>query len=136
MKLLTGIIKEIEKLKIRDIKVYNGLGKSMLADYFIVSTADSIIQLEAVRNKLIDYMDKHKVILKNPMEEWHGGWSLLDFGDIIVHTFLEELRSFYDIDSLLTGESYHIDKIKALKQNNGVNDQSKIIESIKIISES
>lgn len=120
MDILRGLIREIEKLKIRDIKTYDMTGKSILADYFIVSTADSVVQLESIRSKLIDYMWKHKIGLKNPLEEWHGGWSLLDFGNIIVHTFLEELRSFYNIDGLLESSTFDNDKIAELKLQNKI----------------
>jgi len=29
-----------------------------------------------------------------------GRWVLLDFGDVIVHIFLEALRDYYDIENL------------------------------------
>ena len=117
MDILRGLVHEIEKLKIRDIKIYDMTGKSILADFFIVSTADSIVQLESSRNKLIEYMWKHKIGLKNPLEEWHGGWSLLDFGNIIVHTFLEEMRSFYNIDGILESSNFNSEEIAEMKLN-------------------
>lgn len=117
MKILQGLLKELESLKIRDIKLYNSEGKSILADYFILSTADSIIQLEAVRSKLLDYTRKHNIGLKNPLEEWQGGWCLLDFGNFIVNIFLEEKRSFYDLDGLLLGAGFSIEEITLLKKS-------------------
>lgn len=30
----------------------------------------------------------------------HGRWVLVDYGDVIFHIFLEELRLYYDIDGL------------------------------------
>jgi ribosome-associated protein len=106
MDLLGGIYNELESLKLTDINVYDSGGKSILADYFFVSSADSIVQLEAVRNNLIRYMKKFKTYLRNSMEEWHGGWCLLDFGDIIIHIFLEERRSFFQIDRLMESSGY------------------------------
>jgi ribosome-associated protein len=108
MEILTGIQSELEKLKLRKILRYDAEGKSFLADYFLVATSDSIIQMEAARNNLIELMHKRKIYLHNPLEEWHGGWCLLDFGSIIIHIFLEEMRSFYDLEGLFEGAGFKI----------------------------
>jgi ribosome-associated protein len=106
MDLISGIYNELESLKLKDINIYDSGGKSILADYFIVSSSDSIVQLEAVRNNLIRYMKNFKILLRNGMEEWHGGCCLLDFGDIIIHIFLDERRSFFQIDRLMESSGY------------------------------
>lgn len=31
---------------------------------------------------------------------YSGGWMLVDFGDVILHVFREEPRSFYDLDGM------------------------------------
>lgn len=113
MNILNGLISELETFKVRNISLYEAEGKSILADYFIVSTVDSVTQMEAARSKLMDYMWKFKIPLKNPQEDWHGGWCLLDFGNIIVHMFLEETRSFFDIDTLLKSENFNLEEIKS-----------------------
>lgn len=107
---INSILDELESLKIRDIKLYNAEGKSILADYFILATADSSMQLEGVRSKLVDLLWKeYHSALKNPEENWHGGWCLLDFNEIIVHIFLEETRSFYNLDSLMENLTYTLE---------------------------
>ena len=107
---INRILDELESLKIRDIKLYNAEGKSILADYFILGTADSAIQLEGVRTKLVDLLWKeYRASLKNPEENWHGGWCLLDFSDIVIHIFLEETRSFYHLDALMENLTYTLE---------------------------
>ena len=32
--------------------------------------------------------------------EQEGHWVLMDYGDVIIHIFLEPLRSFYDLEGL------------------------------------
>ena len=116
MDILTGITEELEKLKIRDIHIIDKKGVSIIADYFIITTADSIQQIEGIREKLKDHMWKYKIGLKNPLEKWEDGWLLLDFGDYIIHVFLEEKRNFYNIDSLIEhGNDEELSKIKNLK---------------------
>lgn len=105
MQLMDGVLKEIADLKFKDVKQYESRGRSIFADHFIIATADNTVQMEAARNNLVEFMKKNGIRLKNPMEDWHGGWCLLDFGNIIVHIFMEESRRFYDLDSLF--ESYN-----------------------------
>jgi|GEM_PF-1462232 ribosome-associated protein len=102
-KLLSPVIVEIQKLKVHDLRVVDASGYSLLADYFVIGTVDSLTQLEAVRNRVIEEMEKNNWYLRNPLEPWEGGWLLLDFGDLIIHLMLQELRSFYSLDVLIEG---------------------------------
>ena len=112
MKLIDQIKSALEDLKIRDISVYDLLGKSSLADYIVISTADSSVQIDSGRSKIEEVMWKHKIPLKNPSEEWGGGWLIMDYGDIIINIFLEEKRSFYNLDDLLRTHDYDSREIK------------------------
>jgi len=103
--LVTG---ELEKLKLRDIKLYDAVGTSFLADYFYVATSDSPTQMESARNNLIEVLGKESYRLHNPLEDWQGGWCLLDFGNIIIHILLEETRSFYDLESIFISAGFRL----------------------------
>ncbi len=109
--LLKAIFSEMKKFKLRDMVLYNANGLSIIADYFFISTADSLIQMEGIRNKLIELMDENGLYLKNPLEEWHDGWCLLDFGNIIIHIFLEEVRSFYNLEGIFNGAGFKVQKL-------------------------
>lgn len=102
-KILSCVMSEIEKLKVRSLRVVDASGYSLLADFFVIGTVDSLVQLEAVRHRVVEEMEKHGWFLRNPLEPWEGGWLLLDFGDIIIHMMVEELRVFYNLDSLIDG---------------------------------
>lgn len=111
MKFKKNIIDILKKVNIKEIYIYDARGKSILADYFIIGTAESNIQLEAARNNIIEFMGKHKIYLRNPLEPWDGGWLALDFQDIIIHIMSEELRRFYNIDNLFEAKEFIIEKI-------------------------
>ena len=71
-----------------------------LADYFIICTAGSSTQART----LCDETDKILSEAGEPPIRREGtrtgGWTLLDFGCVIVHIFSEELRDFYSLDRL------------------------------------
>ncbi len=112
MNLLKPLLEEIRRLKMTDIRLYDSRGHSIFADHFLIATAASVIQMEAARNSLVDLMKKNHVRLRNPMENFRGGWCLLDFGNIIVHLFLEETRQFYGLDSLFESRRFDLDSIR------------------------
>lgn len=107
-RLINLIISELERLKLRNIVAYDGKGISIIADNYIFATADSLIQMEGIRNSLIELMDKEGFSLKNNLEEWQDGWCLMDFGNIVIHIFLEEVRSFYNLEGLFEGAGFEI----------------------------
>jgi ribosomal silencing factor RsfS len=68
--------------------------------------------MESARNNLIETMGMRSYYLHNPIEDWRGGWCLLDFGDIIIHIFLEEKRSFYNLEDLFETAGFKLKDIK------------------------
>jgi ribosome-associated protein len=112
MSVIEQIRAVLEEIKLREITEYDMREKSSLTDVVLVATAESSVQLDTARSKLEELMWKHKIRLKNPLEEWGGGWLLMDYGDLIINVFLEEKRSFYNLDDLLRSQHFDIDEIK------------------------
>ena len=71
-----------------------------LADYFILCTATS----DTHAKTLADEKDKLLSEAGEPVLRREGyrsgGWTLLDFGCVIVHVFTDEARKFYDLERL------------------------------------
>jgi len=71
-----------------------------MTDYFVVASADNTIQVRAVCNDIGQYFAEQGVRHQR-REGWdEARWVLLDYGDVIVHTFLDEARQFYDLERL------------------------------------
>lgn len=71
-----------------------------MTDYFVVSSADNVVQARAVCQGIIDFLSEHGVTYRR-REGWDDArWILLDYGDVIVHTFLDADRQFYDLERL------------------------------------
>ena len=93
-------VRALDSKKAQDIAVLKTHDITVLADYFIICTASSSTQIKT----LSDEVDKalRDVGEDHPRTEGYraGGWVLLDFGCIIVHLFLENLREFYGLERL------------------------------------
>ena len=73
----------------------------MLTDVFVIGTGTSgrhvKTLVQEVESKLEDQLDRR--VLRREGED-HARWVLLDYGDMVVHVFDEETRSYYDLERL------------------------------------
>lgn len=72
-----------------------------IADYFVLCSAGSERQAQAVADNIVDRL-KQEMGVKPLLVEGTtpGRWVLIDFGDFIVHIFTEEVRRFYGLERL------------------------------------
>ncbi|MFH2009060.1 MAG: ribosome silencing factor [bacterium] len=75
-------------------------GLCAYADFLLVLGGRSTRQVKAVAESISRGMrqDGHRSLGQEGANE--GRWVLLDYGEVVVHIFLEELREFYDLESL------------------------------------
>jgi ribosome-associated protein len=71
---------------------------SSLADYFIIASADSVTQVNALTAGLKDVL-KDQPCLGIETDAQHR-WHLLDFGDLVVHIMHTQAREFYQLDTM------------------------------------
>jgi ribosome-associated protein len=70
------------------------------ADYILIVSGRSDRQVQAISDGILD---SFKEIGKRPLGTEgarQGQWTLVDFGDLIVHVFYHPVRDFYDLESL------------------------------------
>jgi ribosome-associated protein len=72
-------------------------GECAYADVLMVVTAQSDRQGRAIGAAIADALH---VKARGALGDAKGGWTLLDFGDVVVHVFLAEVRAYYDIEAL------------------------------------
>jgi ribosome-associated protein len=76
-----------------------GVGKvTTLADFFVIATGTSARQINALRSATEDRADDLGIQLLHREGLPADGWVLLDYGQVIVHLFADEQRSFYDLE--------------------------------------
>lgn len=85
--------------KALDVKVLEIGRISSIADYLVLATGRSDKQAQAIADSVKKGLKKYgKVLDMEGLRE--GNWIVIDYGDVIVHIFREELRSYYDLDGL------------------------------------
>ena len=75
--------------------------KNAVADYFIICSATSDTQLDAIARSVED--EVHKVTGQWPWQSegrTNREWVLLDYVDVVVHVFLRDKRTFYALEEL------------------------------------
>ena len=74
------------------------------ADYFVIASAGSERQIDAILETIDQELRKAEKIRPQGREGTpESGWVLLDYGDVVVHIFAPEERSYYDLESLWSG---------------------------------
>lgn len=72
-----------------------------MADFFVLCNGNSDRQLralvEAVRTGVKEQYDTTPFSSEGTPE---SGWVLMDYGNVIVHLFMEEQRLYYDLEGL------------------------------------
>ncbi len=90
--------KALEEKKAAGIKILDIKNISDIADYFIIASGNNRNQIQAMCDNVEEHMRNFKYPIKNIEGYSQGGWILLDYYDIIVHIFSDEMRKFYDIE--------------------------------------
>lgn len=73
---------------------------SYLADYFVIVTGFSNVQVRAIANSIegaVEDKFERKALRTEGMSE--GRWVLKDYGEVIVHIFMPDDREFYDLEA-------------------------------------
>jgi ribosome-associated protein len=75
--------------------------KNAVADYFIICSASSDTQLDALARSVEEEVEK--VTGQAPWQSegrTNREWVLLDYVDVVVHVFLRDRRQFYALEEL------------------------------------
>ncbi|RME86111.1 MAG: ribosome silencing factor [Caldilineae bacterium] len=70
------------------------------ADYFVIATATSERQSQALVDALLEDLRDRKIRPLHVEGESFSGWQLLDYGSVIVHLFSPEKRAYYQLEEL------------------------------------
>ena len=86
--------------KAKNIVVLDVQKISTLCDYFIICSGESTAQVKAIYEEVSKMCKRNKIKIRSSENDKLSHWILIDFFDIILHIFLEETRSFYNLEYL------------------------------------
>ena len=87
--------KKAENVRILDIGKLSGF-----ADYFMICSALNERQVQAISDSICSVLKKTGVRNLSMEGYQEARWVLIDFGDVVVHVFLDAIRDYYDLETL------------------------------------
>jgi ribosome-associated protein len=96
--------------KADDVKVRQVTEVAGFADWFVIATGYNERQVQAIADRVEEQLRARGVRPLHVEGHAAGQWVLLDYGDLLVHVFLDERRRYYALERLwsdapdLTGE--------------------------------
>jgi ribosome-associated protein len=86
--------------KALDLVVLDVRGLSSVADYFLLCSGRSTTHVSSIVDGIREVMKAADVRPLHAEGAPESGWMLLDYGDVLVHVFLEDTRVYYALERL------------------------------------
>ncbi|KAB2842202.1 ribosome silencing factor [bacterium] len=95
------IAQEALDTKAQDLKLLDLRDLVSYTDYFILATGTSDRHVKSIADRVHLKVKKKLGRLPISYEGLQSGqWVLLDYGDVVLHVFLEEQRKYYGLDAM------------------------------------
>lgn len=96
-KALAAVEAALEK-KAYDLVVLQVGHLSSIADYFIIATGRSDVQVQSIARGIEERMEREqeRPIAIEGLK--HGHWVVLDYTDVVIHVFFQPAREFYRLE--------------------------------------
>lgn len=102
------IIDTLEDDKAENIVAIDLGGKSSIADTMIVASGRSARHVSSIADHLLRKLKENGLGRAQVEGQSSADWVLIDAGDVVVHIFRPEVRDFYQLERIWTGESAHL----------------------------
>ncbi len=90
----------IQAKKAKDIIALDIRKLSSLCDYFVICSAESQRQTNAICEQVIKECKKNEIDIQHYEKDEQSSWILVDLFDVIVHIFSSPAREFYRLEHL------------------------------------
>ena len=93
-------VRALDAKKASDIRVIRIGDITVIADYFVFAGGTSTTQVKSLSDE-VDY--QLGLLGEQPLHTegyQSANWIVLDYGDVVIHTFYKETREFYSLEKL------------------------------------
>ena len=98
--LVKNIYSSLDDKKGIDLRIIDISNISIISDYFIIAGGNNEKQVQAMVDEVYDNLAKEKIHPNHVEGYKNARWVLMDDGDIVVHIFNQDARSFYDLERI------------------------------------
>lgn len=96
------LLELLDGKKATDILAIDVADKTIIADWFVICSGSSVIQVKAICDEVLEKYPEVGLTLRRKEGYTEGRWIVLDFGHILLHIFYPEEREYYNIERLWT----------------------------------
>jgi len=83
-----------------DIIILDVADVAYLADYFVLVSGLSPVQVKAIANSIRDAIEiEFERVARHVEGLGEGRWILIDYGDVVIHCFMADEREFYNLEA-------------------------------------
>jgi len=100
LELVRRIVEALESKEGEDTVVLDMRSTPIPTSYFVIVTANSKPHMKALKESVIEELEKNKVRMLYCDKGEDYDWLLIDAGEIVIHIFTQRGREFYDLEGL------------------------------------
>ena len=99
-RLLALVLEQLDEDQAQDLVAIPLAGKSSIADHMIIASGRSTRQVAAMAQKLAEKIKQGGFGNARLEGLPAADWVLIDAGDVVVHLFRPEVRTFYNLERM------------------------------------
>ena len=93
----------LDDMKAEDITTIDLSGKTSIGDYMVVASGRSQRHVASVAENVVKEVEQAGIRRVRVEGMRQADWVLIDAGDVIVHVFKPETRTFYNLEKMWAG---------------------------------
>jgi ribosome-associated protein len=90
----------VDEMKGEHITVLDLREVCNFADAFVIATARSAIHMRSIIGRVMETLREEGLRPIGKPDKGDERWSVVDYGDVVVHIFNPEARLYYDLENL------------------------------------